>query len=281
MKSKILPILISNILVAGIVWYAASGTGSDSEALAGKDAEIRMLKDELAKRNNRSSRSNRPARQNAETRAAESSDPSSEETREARRRQMTQRFENFRRVRTNAAISRLSLRLNLTEEQTARLQAISEERSAEIQAVMEALREARESGADTDELGTRMRELMRANNPEEYITDLLSDEQKSEYAAYRNERATARTETVTNMRLSMIQEAVPLNQEQKDKYFAEYAAAAMNSENSRVDPETEEKILRGILSEDQWKVYSEQQQAMEALGGPGAMRGNRGGPPMM
>ena len=279
MKSKILPILISNILVAGVVWYAASGSASNSEALAAKDAEIQLLKEELAKKSSRPSRSNRSARaQQAESQTVAESDTATDEARENRRRQMARRFEDFRKIRTNAAISRLALRLNLSEEQTARMHAVAEERSAELRSLMESLREARENGNDTNELRAQMAELMRANNPEEYVAELLSEEQKSEYEAYRNERATARAETVANMRLSMLQEAVALNQEQKDKYFSEYASAAINN-NGRVDRETEEKILKDVLTNEQWNAYSEQQQAMEALGGNRGM--GRGIPPPM
>lgn len=280
MKSKILPILISNILVAGVVWYAAPGS-SDAEALAQKDAEIQSLKSELSKRSSRAPRANRNFTQRNENRVAGETATADDETREARRQQMAQRFESFRKIRINTAISRLSLRLNLNEEQTARLHAIAEERSGEVQNLMEALREARENGRDTNELAAQLRELMQANNPEEYVAEILSDEQKSEYENYRNERATARAETVANMRLSMLQESVALNQEQKDKYFSEYASAAMNNDG-RVDRETEEKILKEVLSAEQWNAYAEQQKAMEAIGAPG-FRGRRQGmnpPPM-
>ncbi|MBR5622176.1 MAG: hypothetical protein IKW49_03215 [Opitutales bacterium] len=281
MKSKILPIVISNLLVAGIVWYVAAAPAADTDALAAKDAEIRALKDELARKNTRSARGNRASSQRAERPAVANDEAANDETREARRQQMAQRFDNFRRIRTNTAISRLALRLNLSAEQTTRMHELAQARSAEAQNLMVAIREARENGADTNELSAQLREAMRANNPEEYITELLSDEQKAEYEAYRAERATARAETVANMRLSMLQESVALNQEQKDKYFSEYASAAMNNDG-RVDRDTEERILRGVLSAEQWNVYAEQQKAMEALGGPGGpggpggMRGGRG-----
>ena len=281
MKSKILPIVISKLLVAGIVWYVAAAPAADTDALAAKDAEIRALKDELARKNTRSARGNRASAQRAERPAVANDEAANDETREARRQQMAQRFDNFRRIRTNTAISRLALRLNLSAEQTARMHELAQARSAEAQNLMVAIREARENGADTNELSAQLREAMRANNPEEYITELLSDEQKAEYEAYRSERATARAETVANMRLSMLQESVALNQEQKDKYFSEYASAAM-SNDGRVDRDTEERILRGVLSAEQWNVYAEQQKAMEALGGPGGpggpggMRGGRG-----
>lgn len=265
MKSKILPILLSNILVAAVVWYAASPSVDPTHSLlAAKDKEIQELKDELAKNRSRNSRNSEFARarrqqnQNSDTAA-----PAENETARAERRQaMAQQVANFRKLHTNATISRLALRLNLSEEQKAQLLARAEERSAEIQTLMEQMRTARESGENVEALQARMRELMQGNNPENYIAEFLSEEQKSEYANYQQERATARAETQANMSLAMIQEAVPLTREQKDKYFSEYAAAALQG---NISIEEQNRILKNILSAEQYSAYEEQQQAFQSM----------------
>lgn len=280
MKSKILPILLSNILVAGVVWYAASpSSDTDASALAAKDKEIRELKAELSKSRSRNPRVGDSARQRRQpSNETAAMTPENEEAAAARRQEMAQRFDNFRKIRTNAHVSRLALRLNLTEEQKAQVLARAEERNAEIQALMEEMRAARESGQDMGEMQNRMRELMRSNNPDQYVSEFLTAEQKAEYDAYQQERTTARAETTATMSLAMVQEAIPLNQEQKDKYFAEYAAAAMNG---RVSQEDQNKILKNVLTPEQYSVYEQQQQAYQTVGRPGEGRGRggmRGGP---
>ena len=122
---------------------------------------------------------------------------------------------------------------------------------------------------------------MRASDPEEFVAELLGEEQQAEYEAYRRERATARAETVANMRLAMLQDSVALSQEQKDRYFSEYATAALESDG-RVSREAEREILKNVLSNEQFSAYEEQQATLEAAGvGRGGMRGMRfdGGTP--
>lgn len=277
MKSKVLPILVSNLLVAVVAWSAASFfAGGDAETLAAKDAEIRALKDELAKRTSRASRGNASRRAAAPRENAPAD--ASPEAADARRRETERRFETFRKIRRDTAITRLTLRLNLTEEQKARLAERAEANEAELRELAERARLA----PDDEALRAELRERMRASDPEEFVAELLGEEQQAEYEAYRRERATARAETVANMRLAMLQDSVALSQEQKDRYFSEYATAALESDG-RVSREAEREILKNVLSNEQFSAYEEQQATLEAAGvGRGGMRGMRfdgGNPP--
>ncbi len=273
MKSKVLPILVSNLLVAVVAWSAASFfAGGDAEALHAKDAEIRVLKDELAKRASRASRGNASRRAAAAPRENAPADASPEAA-DARRRETERRFETFRKIRRDTAITRLALRLNLTEEQKARLAERAEANEAELRELAERARLA----PDDEALRAELRERMRASDPEEFVAELLGEEQQAEYEAYRRERATARAETVANMRLAMLQDSVALSQEQKDRYFSEYATAALESDG-RVSREAEREILKNVLSNEQFSAYEEQQATLEAAGvGRGGMRGGMRG----
>lgn len=273
MKSKVLPILVSNLLVAVVAWSAASFfAGGDAETLAAKDAEIRALKDELAKRTSRASRGNASRRAAAGPRENAPADASPEAA-DARRRETERRFETFRKIRRDTAITRLALRLNLTEEQKARLAERAEANEAELRELAERARLA----PDDEALRAELRERMRASDPEEFVAELLGEEQQAEYEAYRRERATARAETVANMRLAMLQDSVALSQEQKDRYFSEYATAALESDG-RVSREAEREILKNVLSNEQFSAYEEQQATLEAAGvGRGGMRGGMRG----
>lgn len=273
MKSKVLPILVSNLLVAVVAWSAASFfAGGDAEALAAKDAEIRVLKDELAKRASRASRGNASRRDAAGPRENAPADASPEAA-DARRRETERRFETFRKIRRDTAITRLALRLNLTEEQKARLAERAEANEAELRELAERARLA----PDDEALRAELRERMRASDPEEFVAELLGEEQQAEYEVYRRERATARAETVANMRLAMLQDSVALSQEQKDRYFSEYATAALESDG-RVSREAEREILKNVLSNEQFSAYEEQQATLEAAGvGRGGMRGGMRG----
>ena len=273
MKSKVLPILVSNLLVAVVAWSAASFfAGGDAEALAAKDAEIRALKDELAKRASRASRGNASRRAAAAPRENAPADASPEAA-DARRRDSERRFETFRKIRRDTAITRLALRLNLTEEQKARLAERAEANEAELRELAERAR----LSPDDEALRAELRERMRAADPEEFVAELLGEEQQAEYEAYRRERATARAETVANMRLAMLQDSVALSQEQKDRYFSEYATAALETDG-RVSREAEREILKNVLSNEQFSAYEEQQATLEAAGvGRGGMRGGMRG----
>lgn len=272
MKSKVLPILVSNLLVAVVAWSAASFfAGGDAETLAAKDAEIRALKDELAKRTSRASRGNASRRAAAPRENAPAD--ASPEAADARRRETERRFETFRKIRRDTAITRLALRLNLTEEQKARLAERAEANEAELRELAERARLA----PDDEALRAELRERMRASDPEEFVAELLGEEQQAEYEAYRRERATARAETIANMRLAMLQDSVALSQEQKDRYFSEYATAALESDG-RVSREAEREILKNVLSNEQFSAYEEQQATLEAAGvGRGGMRGGMRG----
>ncbi len=274
MKSKVLPILVSNLLVAVVAWSAASFfAGGDAEALAAKDAEIRALKDELAKRASRASRGNASRRAAAAAPRENAPADASPEAADARRRETERRFETFRKIRRDTAITRLALRLNLTEEQKARLAERAEANEAELRELAERARLA----PDDEALRAELRERMRASDPEEFVAELLGEEQQAEYEAYRRERATARAETVANMRLAMLQDSVALSQEQKDRYFSEYATAALESDG-RVSREAEREILKNVLSNEQFSAYEEQQATLEAAGvGRGGMRGGMRG----
>lgn len=278
MKSKVLPILVSNLLVAVVAWSAASFfAGGDAEVLAAKDAEIRALKDELEKRASRASRGNASHRAAAAAPRENAPADASSEAADARRRETERRFETFRKIRRDTAITRLALRLNLTEEQKARLAERAEANEAELRELAERARLA----PDDEALRAELRERMRASDPEEFVAELLGEEQQAEYEAYRRERATARAETVANMRLAMLQDSVALSQEQKDRYFSEYATAALESDG-RVSREAEREILKNVLSNEQFSAYEEQQATLEAAGvGRGGMRGMRfdGGTP--
>ena len=273
MKSKVLPILVSNLLVAVVAWSAASFfAGGDAEALAAKDAEIRALKDELAKRASRASRGNASRRAAAAPRENAPADASPEAA-DARRWETERRFETFRKIRRDTAITRLALRLNLTEEQKVRLAERAEANEAELRELAERARLA----PDDEALRAELRERMRASDPEEFVAELLGEEQQAEYEAYRRERATARAETVANMRLAMLQDSVALSQEQKDRYFSEYATAALETDG-RVSREAEREILKNVLSNEQFSAYEEQQATLEAAGvGRGGMRGGMRG----
>ncbi|MGN0835670.1 MAG: hypothetical protein ACI4QA_07610 [Candidatus Spyradosoma sp.] len=274
MKSKVLPILVSNLIVAVLAWCAASFfAGGDADALAAKDAEIRALKDELAKRAARSPRGNDARRSVAAAPRENAADAADPETTEARRKERERRFETFRKIRRDTAVTRLAMRLNLNEEQKAQLAARAEEHEAALRELAERVR----SEPDNEALRAELRERMRAADPEEVVAELLGGEQLEEYEAYRRERATARAETVANMRLAMLQESVALSQEQKDRYFSEYATAALETDG-RVSSESEREILKNVLTNEQFSVYEDQQATLEAAGvGRGGMRGGMRG----
>ena len=254
MKSKILPFLISNIAVATIVWICAAKLGGDSAALAQKDSEIAALKAELAKNRSRPQTPRTRSRNNVSADAGEANQATAAtQARRDWRQHATQRnFEN--------KITRLSLRLKLSDAQRAQLAEISEKHSS-LAAQFGELMTAHDRDGPTAEIVEQIRVLskqMNALDPENCIADLLSDEQKAQYEEYRIERATNRAETFATGSLSMIQEIIPLTREQKDRYFSEYASASLASENGFVNPEKSKEILKNILSNEEYAIFEEQ-----------------------
>ncbi len=213
-------------------------------------------------------------------------DAAEEAKREERRTSMEDRFRTMMSSRIQAKVATLQTAVKMDASQAERIQAFMSERDE----VMMEYRRKRWSGELTDEEDAQYNAKIEAMKVGDFMKDVLSPEQYSEYDAYRKEQNEAELGSYASRQLSDLLQSVRLTDEQKDKAYEAFYLEAYNSipegeefssrrrsygpESNNVDMRV--APLQGILDDQQMTVYRSQLETRaQAFGGSARGRGPR------